>query len=86
MIGRMNSVGRIDAFRRPVSWVLVTCILLYQVTLSPWLGGHCKYRPTCSEYCIDAITRRGPLRGALLGAWRICRCNPFGKGGYDPVK
>ncbi|MGI6077538.1 MAG: membrane protein insertion efficiency factor YidD [Fastidiosipilaceae bacterium] len=45
----------------------------------------CKYVPRCSEYAIDAITKYGALRGILLGGWRILRCNPFSKGGYDPV-
>ena len=45
----------------------------------------CKYIPTCSEYGIEAIEKYGALKGSFLTAWRILRCNPFSKGGYDPV-
>lgn len=45
----------------------------------------CKYIPTCSEYGIEAIEKYGALKGGLLTIWRILRCNPFSKGGYDPV-
>ena len=46
---------------------------------------HCKYTPTCSQYAIEAIEKYGPLKGLGLAIWRILRCNPFSKGGYDPV-
>ena len=46
---------------------------------------HCKYTPTCSEYALQAIRKYGAVKGSLLAAWRILRCNPFAKGGYDPV-
>ena len=45
----------------------------------------CKYYPTCSQYGLEAIEKYGALKGGLLAAWRILRCNPFSKGGYDPV-
>ncbi|HAK94723.1 MAG TPA: membrane protein insertion efficiency factor YidD, partial [Planctomycetes bacterium] len=45
----------------------------------------CRFYPSCSEYCIEALRRKGVVRGCLLTAWRILRCNPFGKGGFDPV-
>ena len=45
----------------------------------------CRYIPTCSEYAVEAIERYGPLKGGRLAAWRLLRCNPFSKGGYDPV-
>ena len=76
----------ISPFRRPVSWMLVSLVRLYQLALSPWFGGHCKYLPTCSAYLIEAVARKGALKGLLLGLWRILRCNPFSHGGYDPVK
>lgn len=66
--------------------VLIALVRLYQVTLSPLVGGHCRYRPTCSEYFIEAVRKRGALRGTLMGLWRIVRCNPFSRGGYDPVE
>ena len=45
----------------------------------------CRYIPTCSEYAVEAIERYGALKGGRLAAWRLLRCNPFSKGGYDPV-
>jgi len=60
-------------------------IRLYQKFLSPFVGDCCRFRPSCSHYTYEAIRRYGFLKGSLMGAWRICRCNPFGKGGDDPV-
>jgi uncharacterized protein len=60
-------------------------IRLYQRVLSPLLGPRCKYHPSCSEYAVQAIERYGILRGSVLAAWRLLRCNPFSHGGYDPV-
>ena len=71
---------------RPVSFLLIALVRLYKAMFSRFLGGHCKFVPTCSTYFIEAVTRTGPVRGTASGLWRICRCNPFGKGGYDPVK
>jgi len=65
--------------------LFIALVRLYQIMLSPVLGGHCRFEPTCSRYVIDAVRTRGVLRGLLLGAWRILRCNPFSKGGFDPV-
>jgi len=76
----------VNPYRRPISWLLITLARLYQLTLSPFLGRHCKYLPTCSNYFIEAVGRHGPLRGTLQGLWRLCRCNPLAQGGYDPVK
>ncbi|MGH8128225.1 MAG: membrane protein insertion efficiency factor YidD [Gammaproteobacteria bacterium] len=60
-------------------------IRLYQICLSPWLGIHCRYAPTCSVYAIEAMRVHGVLRGGWLAAARIGRCHPFHAGGYDPV-
>lgn len=57
----------------------------YQRWLSPLLGPHCRYSPTCSEYARQAIERHGLLRGAWLGTRRVLRCHPFADGGEDPV-
>ena len=57
----------------------------YQTSISPLLPSACKYRPSCSEYMIDARREWGPIIGVLLGVFRLLRCNPFSKGGYDPV-
>ena len=64
---------------------LLLLIKFYQKTLSPYLGKNCKYTPTCSAYAYEAIEKYGALRGTRLAVWRILRCNPFSKGGYDPV-
>jgi uncharacterized protein len=57
----------------------------YQRWISPLIGPRCKYYPSCSEYAVQAIGRYGILRGSVLAAWRLLRCNPFSHGGYDPV-
>ena len=62
-------------------------ILLYQKTLSKAIPGNtCRFYPSCSHYAYQAICKYGVIRGGLMGAWRILRCNPLSKGGYDPVK
>jgi uncharacterized protein len=63
----------------------IGAIRVYQRFLSPLLGPRCKYYPSCSEYAVQAIGRYGILRGSVLAAWRLLRCNPFSHGGYDPV-
>ena len=70
----------------PVRAVEIGFIRLYRVTLSGWLGGQCRFSPTCSHYAEDAIRERGAVFGTALAAWRILRCNPFGQGGIDPVR
>lgn len=66
------------------SYVLIALVRLYQLTLSPFLGKQCRFEPTCSHYTIGAIEKYGAVRGTLKGVGRICRCNPFCRGGYDP--
>ena len=60
-------------------------IVVYQRLISPLLGPRCRYYPSCSQYAIDAVRRYGILRGVVLAAWRVLRCNPWSHGGYDPV-
>jgi uncharacterized protein len=63
---------------------LIAGVRLYQWTLSPMLGGHCRFHPTCSVYFIESVRKYGAVRGACRGTWRICRCNPWNPGGDDP--
>ena len=65
--------------------ILIKLIRFYQKYISPLKSTRCPYIPTCSQYGIEAIEKYGVLKGGLLTAWRILRCNPFAKGGYDPV-
>ncbi|MGZ8469806.1 MAG: membrane protein insertion efficiency factor YidD [Gemmatirosa sp.] len=60
-------------------------VRVYQVGLSPILGGQCRYYPSCSAYALEALERHGAARGAWLAVRRIGRCHPFRPGGYDPV-
>ena len=66
--------------------VLVLPIRVYQRLFSPVVGARCKYYPSCSEYAAQAIERFGILRGLVLAAWRLLRCNPWSHGGLDPVE
>jgi len=69
--------------------MLTKCLLflirLYQTYVSPLKGPSCRYYPTCSEYARQAILIHGPVKGVLLASWRLLRCNPLSRGGYDPV-
>ena len=65
--------------------VFVASIRLYQRLISPWLGENCRFSPSCSQYAIEAIRAHGVLAGMGYAAWRIIRCQPLCKGGYDPV-
>ena len=56
----------------------------YKLTLSPWIGRHCRYLPTCSDYAAKALIDHGPWQGGWLAAKRVCRCHPWGGKGYDP--
>ena len=65
--------------------ILIALIRFYQKFLSPLKHTRCPYTPTCSQYGLEAIQKYGAFKGSLLACWRILRCNPFSKGGYDPV-
>ncbi|PWJ72239.1 UNVERIFIED_CONTAM: hypothetical protein C7383_12045 [Murimonas intestini] len=65
--------------------ILITMIKLYRKYLSPLKRTKCPYIPTCSTYGLEAIEKYGAIKGTILACWRILRCNPFSKGGYDPV-
>jgi putative membrane protein insertion efficiency factor len=57
----------------------------YKWTLSPLIGRQCRFAPSCSEYAAEALIKHGPVRGTWLSVRRVCRCNPLGGSGYDPV-
>jgi putative membrane protein insertion efficiency factor len=68
-----------------ISGVLGGAIRFYQLTLAYFFVGACRYDPSCSAYAAEAVARHGAFRGSLLAAHRLCRCGPWGSGGYDPV-
>lgn len=65
--------------------IMLLPIRAYQRWVSPAMPRHCRYEPTCSAYAAESISRFGVLRGMVLGLWRLLRCNPFSRGGFDPV-
>ena len=69
--------------RRVFSELLIAGVRLYQIFLSPIFGQSCRFTPTCSDYYIQAVRKHGPIKGSMMGAWRICRCNPWGGSGED---
>jgi putative membrane protein insertion efficiency factor len=69
-----------------VRTIAVAPIRVYQRLISPLMGERCRYYPSCSEYAAQAITEFGIFRGLVLAGWRLLRCNPFSRGGYDPVE
>ena len=64
--------------------VVILPVKFYQIAIGPLLPKVCKYHPSCSEYFLQAVAKYGAVRGSCKGIWRICRCNPFVRGGYDP--
>jgi putative membrane protein insertion efficiency factor len=65
--------------------ILVAALLAYRRLISPLLPPACRYVPSCSEYAIESVERKGALRGTALALWRVLRCHPLARGGYDPV-
>ncbi len=68
-----------------MSRALIAVIRLYQRFISPWLGDNCRFSPTCSEYAVESLRRHGVVAGLAYAFWRLVRCQPLCKGGYDPV-
>ena len=68
-----------------MKWLLIGLVRVYQATLSPFLGGACRFEPSCSHYGIEALRRHGAIRGSWLTLRRLLRCRPYGPSGYDPV-
>ncbi len=76
-----------SALRLPgqvLGWILIVLIRGYQKLISPMIGAHCRFEPTCSEYFILAVRKYGVLVGTWKGVWRILRCHPWHPGGIDP--
>ena len=71
-------LGRLPAL------VLLALVRCYQLLISPFLGPHCRFHPSCSEFFLQSVRKYGAVRGGLRGVARICRCHPFHPGGYDP--
>ncbi len=67
--------------------IAILPIKFYRYLISPLIGGQnaCKFHPTCSQYMIEAIEKKGAIKGIAFGIWRILRCNPWSKGGEDPI-
>lgn len=78
-------VGRFSAW---CNWlavrVLLCMVAFYKLLISPLLGHHCRFQPTCSTYFREAVLKHGAIRGTRRGLARICRCHPWNRGGYDP--
>jgi uncharacterized protein len=81
------SVGRLTAaVRRGPAYAGIGLVRLYQLLLSPLVGGRCRYHPSCSQYAVAAFRRYGLGRGLVLASWRLLRCNPWSHGGVDHVE
>jgi len=65
--------------------LLIALVRLYRFTLSPFVGGSCRFLPTCSAYAIEALQTHGAFRGSLLAIRRLSACHPLGRSGFDPV-
>jgi len=78
------SLGKTSRYIK-MKTILIYLIRFYQKYLSPLKSTKCPYYPTCSQYGLEAVQKYGAVRGGLLALWRILRCNPFSRGGYDPV-
>lgn len=65
--------------------ILIQLIRIYRYLISPWIGQHCRFEPTCSVYALTAIERFGALKGSKLTVIRLSKCHPFHAGGFDPV-
>ena len=67
------------------AWLLLAFLRLYMLLLAPFVGGACKFYPSCSNYAYEAVSRHGARRGSVLAIKRLLRCRPFTQGGFDPV-
>ena len=69
-----------------MKYLPIGLVYVYRWTVSPLLGNRCKYHPSCSQYAVDAVRAKGLVRGSALAGWRLLRCNPWSRGGFDPVR
>jgi putative membrane protein insertion efficiency factor len=77
--------NRSGAVRGPLAWLLAGLVRGYQLVWSPRSAGACRFEPSCSVYARSAVEQYGGVRGGLLACWRLLRCQPLSRGGYDPV-
>lgn len=75
----------LSALGGPVRLLLIGLIRIYRAVLSGWLGGQCRFYPSCSHYAEEAIRTHGAMKGTLMATWRVLRCGPFTGGGVDGV-
>ncbi len=68
-----------------MKYVFIFLVKVYRKLISPLFPPCCRFTPTCSQYALEAFEKHGAFKGLYLTVWRILRCNPFCKGGYDPV-
>jgi len=68
-----------------MKWILIGLIKGWRAVVSPWYGPCCKYYPSCSAYALEAVQLHGAIKGGALAVWRLLRCNPWSRGGVDPV-
>ena len=82
---KTECVARSGKLSRLAIAVPLLLIRFYQLTISPWIGPCCRFTPSCSKYAAEALKLHGFWRGSFLAVWRILRCQPWSKGGFDPV-
>ena len=82
----MNSVPSVVNCFKAMKFLVLDLLGIYQRFVSPILPPSCRFEPTCSEYAVQAVEKYGAVRGTWMGLWRILRCQPFCKGGHDPVR
>ena len=68
-----------------IQYIFMALVWFYQKAISPWLPSSCRYTPTCSSYCMQALKKHGPFKGGFYCIRRVLSCNPWGGHGYDPV-
>ena len=81
----MSEPARFGRLRQLPASMLILVTRGYQLFVSPWLGAHCRFTPTCSQYMIDSLRKYGAIRGGWRGLRRILKCHPFHPGGHDPA-